>query len=39
VKGELANFKVPKRVWFMDELPRNQRGRLEFREEDFPELT
>ncbi|WP_114395677.1 malonate--CoA ligase [Oleisolibacter albus] len=29
VKGELANFKVPKRVWFVDELPRNQMGKVQ----------
>ena len=29
VKGELANFKVPKRVWFLDELPRNQMGKVQ----------
>lgn len=29
VKGEMANFKVPKRVWFVDELPRNQMGKVQ----------
>ena len=29
VKGELANYKVPKRVWFMDELPRNAMGKVQ----------
>ncbi|MFM2043567.1 MAG: hypothetical protein RLY86_2143 [Pseudomonadota bacterium] len=29
VKGDLANFKVPKRVWFVDELPRNQMGKVQ----------
>ena len=29
MKGELANFKVPKRVWFVDELPRNQMGKVQ----------
>lgn len=29
VKGELANFKVPKRVWFVEELPRNQMGKVQ----------
>ncbi|MFV3076273.1 malonate--CoA ligase [Niveispirillum fermenti] len=29
VKGELANFKVPKRIWFVDELPRNQMGKVQ----------
>lgn len=29
VKAELANFKVPKRVWFVDELPRNQMGKVQ----------
>ncbi|HYC05179.1 MAG TPA: malonyl-CoA synthase [Azospirillaceae bacterium] len=29
VKGELANYKVPKRVWFVDELPRNAMGKVQ----------
>lgn len=29
VKAELANFKVPKRIWFVDELPRNQMGKVQ----------
>jgi len=29
VKAELANFKVPKRVWFVDELPRNTMGKVQ----------
>jgi malonyl-CoA/methylmalonyl-CoA synthetase len=29
VKGELANFKVPKRVFFVDELPRNAMGKVQ----------
>jgi malonyl-CoA/methylmalonyl-CoA synthetase len=28
VKGKLANFKVPKRVVFLDELPRNAMGKV-----------
>lgn len=32
VKGHLASFKVPKRVTFVDELPRNQSGKLLKRE-------
>ncbi len=32
VKGQLASFKVPKRVTFVDELPRNQSGKLLKRE-------
>ncbi len=29
IKGELANFKVPKRVIFVDELPRNAMGKVQ----------
>ncbi|HSD60757.1 MAG TPA: malonyl-CoA synthase [Burkholderiales bacterium] len=29
VKGELANFKVPKRVFLVDELPRNTMGKVQ----------
>lgn len=29
VKGELANFKVPKRVFFVDDLPRNAMGKVQ----------
>ncbi|NMF96941.1 malonyl-CoA synthase [Aromatoleum toluolicum] len=29
LKGELANFKVPKRVFFLDELPRNAMGKVQ----------
>jgi malonyl-CoA/methylmalonyl-CoA synthetase len=29
VRAELANFKVPKRVWFLDELPRNTMGKVQ----------
>ncbi len=32
VKGMIAAFKVPKRVEFVDELPRNQSGKLLKRE-------
>lgn len=28
-KGEMANFKVPKRVFFVDELPRNAMGKVQ----------
>jgi malonyl-CoA/methylmalonyl-CoA synthetase len=28
VKGRLANFKVPKRVFFLPELPRNAMGKV-----------
>jgi acyl-CoA synthetase (AMP-forming)/AMP-acid ligase II len=28
VKGKLANFKVPKRVVFLTELPRNAMGKV-----------
>ena len=29
VKGRLANYKVPKRVFFVDELPRNAMGKVQ----------
>ncbi|HJV25964.1 MAG TPA: malonyl-CoA synthase [Aromatoleum sp.] len=29
LKGELANFKVPKQVFFLDELPRNAMGKVQ----------
>lgn len=29
VKGELANFKVPKRVYIVDDLPRNTMGKVQ----------
>ena len=29
IKSELANFKVPKRVFFVDELPRNAMGKVQ----------
>ena len=29
LKGALANFKVPKRVHFIDELPRNSMGKVQ----------
>jgi malonyl-CoA/methylmalonyl-CoA synthetase len=29
LKGELANFKVPKHVFFVDELPRNAMGKVQ----------
>lgn len=29
IKSQLANFKVPKRVFFMDELPRNAMGKVQ----------
>jgi malonyl-CoA/methylmalonyl-CoA synthetase len=29
LKGRLANFKVPKRVYFVDELPRNTMGKVQ----------
>jgi malonyl-CoA/methylmalonyl-CoA synthetase len=29
VKGQLANFKVPKRVVFVDDLPRNAMGKVQ----------
>jgi malonyl-CoA/methylmalonyl-CoA synthetase len=29
LKGEIANFKVPKRVWIVDDLPRNAMGKVQ----------
>jgi malonyl-CoA/methylmalonyl-CoA synthetase len=29
LKRKLANFKVPKRVYFVDELPRNAMGKVQ----------
>jgi malonyl-CoA/methylmalonyl-CoA synthetase len=29
LRGKLANFKVPKRVYFVDELPRNSMGKVQ----------
>ncbi|MBI3452675.1 MAG: malonyl-CoA synthase [Rhodospirillales bacterium] len=29
LKGELANFKLPKRIYFLDELPRNAMGKVQ----------
>ena len=28
MKGELANYKVPKRIFFVDQLPRNAMGKV-----------
>ena len=28
VKANLANYKVPRSVWFLDELPRNATGKV-----------
>ena len=32
VKSNLANFKVPREIWFLDELPRNATGKVLKRE-------
>jgi malonyl-CoA/methylmalonyl-CoA synthetase len=29
LRGEIAHFKVPKRVFFQDELPRNAMGKVQ----------
>jgi malonyl-CoA/methylmalonyl-CoA synthetase len=29
LRGRIANFKVPKRVWVVDELPRNAMGKVQ----------
>ena len=31
LKGEIANFKVPKRVFFVADLPRNAMGKVQKR--------
>jgi acyl-CoA synthetase (AMP-forming)/AMP-acid ligase II len=39
VRANLANYKVPRSVWFLDELPRNQTGKVLKRElrQRFPD--
>ncbi len=32
MKPNLANFKVPREIWFLDELPRNATGKVLKRE-------
>ena len=32
MKSNLANFKVPREIWFLDELPRNATGKVLKRE-------
>jgi fatty-acyl-CoA synthase len=42
VKDNLARYKVPREIWFLDELPRNITGKVlkrELREMDAPEGT
>jgi acyl-CoA synthetase (AMP-forming)/AMP-acid ligase II len=42
VKTNLARYKVPREIWFLDELPRNATGKVlkrELRELDEPETT
>ncbi len=29
IKDKLANFKVPKNIYFLDELPRNTMGKVQ----------
>jgi malonyl-CoA/methylmalonyl-CoA synthetase len=29
LRGRIANFKVPKRVWLVDQLPRNAMGKVQ----------
>jgi malonyl-CoA/methylmalonyl-CoA synthetase len=29
LRGQVANFKVPKRIWIVDELPRNAMGKVQ----------
>ena len=42
VKKNLARYKVPREIWFLDELPRNATGKVlkrELREMDAPEAA
>ena len=32
IKKNLANFKVPREIWFLDEMPRNATGKILKRE-------
>jgi len=29
LRGQIANFKVPKRIWVVEELPRNAMGKVQ----------
>ena len=37
VKGEVANYKYPRRIWFVDELPKGPTGKILKREIEVPE--
>ena len=37
VKGEVANYKYPRRIWFVDELPMGPTGKILKREIEVPE--
>jgi long-chain acyl-CoA synthetase len=37
VKKEVANYKYPRRIWFVDELPKGPTGKILKREIEVPE--
>jgi long-chain acyl-CoA synthetase len=39
VKGEVANYKYPRRIWFADELPKGPTGKILKREIEVPETV
>src|SRR5215211_4130338 len=39
VKGEVANYKYPRRIWFVDELPTGPTGKILKREIEVPETV
>jgi long-chain acyl-CoA synthetase len=36
VKGEVANYKYPRKIWFADELPKGPTGKILKREVEVP---
>jgi long-chain acyl-CoA synthetase len=39
VKGEIAAFKYPRKIWFVDELPKTATGKIVKREIEIPEAV
>jgi long-chain acyl-CoA synthetase len=37
VKGQVAGYKYPRRIWFLDELPKGPTGKILKREIEVPE--
>ena len=37
VKGEVAGYKYPRRIWFVDELPKGPTGKILKQEIEVPE--